>query len=148
MENGVSIAERIGGYRFEDLSVGMSASFTKIITDADLVMFAGISGDTNPVHFDDDFARSTMFKQRIAHGMLAASLISTVLGTKLPGPGCIYMSQSLKFLAPVHVGDNVEARVTVDTINDEKRRILVKTGCYVRTKPVIDGEAMIWVPPR
>src|SRR5918997_1182060 len=120
MHDVLPLPERLAvgeGYRFEDLAVGMTAAFTKIITDADLVMFAGVSGDTNPVHFDEGFARTTMFKGRIAHGMLTASLISTVLGTKLPGPGCIYLSQSLKFLAPVRAGETVRAEVTIKSID-------------------------------
>jgi 3-hydroxybutyryl-CoA dehydratase len=151
MHDVLPLPERLAvgeGYRFEDLAVGMTAAFTKIITDADLVMFAGISGDTNPVHFDEGFARTTTFKGRIAHGMLTASLISTVLGTKLPGPGCIYLSQNIKFLAAVMIGDTVEARATVADINTDKRRIVMKTACTVRGKPVIDGEALIWVPAK
>ncbi len=134
--------------RFSHLKVGMHASMSKIMTNADLVMFAGISGDTNPVHFDPDYALTTFFKGRIVHGMIGASLISAVLGTKLPGPGCIYMSQTLKFIAPVHIGDTVTARVTISDIDLEKRRLVMKTGCFVRDKPVIDGEARIWVPRR
>ena len=101
------------GYYLEDLETGMTAVYAKTVTEADIVMFAGISGDTNPVHLDALFAEQTPFKGRIAHGMLAASFISTVLGTKLPGPGCIYLGQSLKFRAPVKAGDTVTARVTV-----------------------------------
>jgi len=97
------------GYFFEDLAVGMEASYAKKITNDDVLAFADLSGDTNPVHLDDAYAAGTMFKQRIAHGFLTASLFSTVLGTKLPGPGCIYLSQNLKFRAPVHIGDEVVA---------------------------------------
>ena len=102
----------VDGYYIEDLEAGMSAAFGKTITDADILMFAGVSGDTNPVHLNEEFALGTAFQGRIAHGMLTASLISTVLGTKLPGPGCIYLSQTLKFLAPVRAGDTVRAEVT------------------------------------
>ena len=98
------------GYYFEDLSPGMSAVFSKTVTEADLLMFAGVSGDTNPLHLDEDFASRTMFESRIAHGMLTASLVSTVLGTRLPGPGAVYVSQSIRFLAPVRIGDTVIAR--------------------------------------
>ena len=97
------------GYFFEDLAVGMEASYAKTITNDDVLAFAELSGDKNPVHLDDAYAAGTMFKQRIAHGFLTASLFSTVLGTKLPGPGCIYLSQSLKFRAPVMIGDEVVA---------------------------------------
>ncbi len=136
------------GYYVDELEPGMTAVFGKTITDADILMFAGVSGDTNPVHLNEEYARDTMFKGRIAHGMLTASLISTVLGTKLPGPGCIYLSQNIKFLAAVLIGDTVEARATVADINVAKRRILMKTACTVRSKPVIDGEALIWVPAK
>src|SRR3990172_3190348 len=98
----------------EDLSVGMSAVYSKTITDADILMFSAVSGDTNPVHLDQEFAAQTRFQGRIAHGMLTASLLSAVLGTKLPGPGCIYISQDLRFRAPVRVGDTVQARVVVE----------------------------------
>lgn len=100
-------------HRFEDLDLGMSASVSRTISEADILMFAGVSGDTNPVHLDQEFAASTMFGGRIAHGMLSAGLISAVFGTRLPGPGSIYLSQNLKFKAPVKIGDTVVARVTV-----------------------------------
>ncbi len=111
----------LDGYYIEDLTEGMTAVFGKTITDADILMFAGVSGDTNPVHLNEEFALGTAFHGRIAHGMLTASLISTVLGTKLPGPGCIYLSQNLKFLAPVRAGDTVRAEVTIRSIDREKR---------------------------
>ena len=95
------------GYYLEDLSEGMSAAFGKTVTDADVLMYAGVSGDTNPVHLNEEFALETPFHGRIAHGMLTAGLISTVFGTKLPGPGCIYVSQTLRFLAPVRVGETL-----------------------------------------
>ncbi len=138
----------LDGYYIEDLEPGMTATFGKTITDADILMFAGVSGDTNPVHLNEEFAAGTPFQGRIVHGMLTASLISTVLGTKLPGPGCIYLSQNIKFLAAVMIGDTVEARATVADINTDKRRIVMKTACTVRGKPVIDGEALIWVPAK
>ena len=97
------------GYYFEDLAVGMEASYAKKITNEDVLAFADLSGDTNPVHLNDAFAAGTIFKKRIAHGFLTGALFSTVLGTKLPGPGCIYLSQSLKFRAPVYIGDEVVA---------------------------------------
>ncbi|WP_332675086.1 MaoC family dehydratase [Aromatoleum sp.] len=136
------------GYKFEDLHVGMSTSLGHTVTDADILMFAGISGDTNPVHLDDEFAQSTMFGARIAHGMLSASFISAVFGTKLPGPGCIYLAQSLKFKAPVKVGDTVVARVTVLELIPEKRRVLFDTVCTVAGKPVLEGQAELLVPAR
>ena len=136
------------GYALNDIEVGMTASFAKTITDADILMFAGVSGDTNPVHLNEEFACGTPFKGRIAHGMLTASLISTALGTKLPGPGCIYLSQSLRFKAPVRIGDTVVARATVVELNAEKRRARFKTECTVAGKVVLDGEAEIMVPAR
>jgi 3-hydroxybutyryl-CoA dehydratase len=136
------------GYYLEDLSVGMTSIYAKTVTDADIVMFAGISGDTNPVHLDASFADLTAFKGRIAHGMLSASFISTVLGTRLPGPGCIYMSQSLRFRAPVKAGDTVTARVTVKGVDQDKKRVTVDTVCSVDDKVVIDGEALLMVSRR
>jgi 3-hydroxybutyryl-CoA dehydratase len=136
------------GYYFEDLSVGMTASYAKTVTDADIVLFAGVSGDTNPVHVNDEFARGTMFKGRIAHGMLSASLISTVFGTRLPGPGCIYMSQSLRFKAPVRPGDTVTALVTLVELKPDRKQARFECVCLVGGKPVLDGEALILVPSR
>ena len=136
------------GYFLEDMEVGMTAIYAKTITDADVVIFAGVSGDTNPVHLDADFADQTAFKGRIAHGMLSASFISTVLGTRLPGPGCIYLSQSLKFRAPVKAGDTVTARVTVKDVNPDNKRIVLDTVCTVDDTVVIDGEALLMVNRR
>ena len=136
------------GLFLEDLAVGMTAVYAKTITDADIVMFAGISGDTNPVHLDALFADQTAFKGRIAHGMLAASFISTVLGTRLPGPGCIYLSQSLRFRAPVKVGDTVTARVTIKDVNPDSKRIAFETVCTVGDTVVVDGEALLLVSRR
>jgi 3-hydroxybutyryl-CoA dehydratase len=136
------------GHKFEDLEVGMTAAVGRTVTDADILMFAGVSGDTNPVHLNGEFADSTMFAGRIAHGMLAASFISTVFGTRLPGPGCIYLAQSLRFKAPVRPGDTVVARVTVKELNPAKRRAVFDTVCTVAGKVVLDGQAEILVPQR
>jgi len=136
------------GYYLEDLSVGMTDIYAKTVTDADITLFAGVSGDTNPVHLDDEFAATSRFGQRIAHGMLTASYISTVLGTRLPGPGCIYLGQQLKFMNPVKVGDTVRARVTVEELMPEKNRARLKTVCTVGDTLVIDGEATVYVPSR
>ena len=136
------------GYCIEDLSVGMTAVFAKTVTEADIVLFAGISGDINPVHLNHEFATETMFEGRIAHGMLTASFISTVIGTKLPGPGAIYLKQSLNFKAPVRAGDTVRARVTITEIIPEKRRIVMQTVATEGDTVVIDGEALILVPSR
>jgi 3-hydroxybutyryl-CoA dehydratase len=136
------------GYYLEDLTVGMTSAFGKTVTEADIMAFAGVSGDTNPVHLHEEFAASTMFKGRVAHGMLSASFISTILGTKLPGPGCIYVSQNIQFKAPVRAGDTVTARATITEIIPEKRRVVLKTTCSVGGKVVIDGEAVALVPNR
>ena len=138
----------LDGYFLEDLQAGMSASYARTVTEADVILIAGVSGDQNPVHLNQEFAEATRFKGRIAHGMLTASFISTVLGNKLPGPGCIYVSQNLKFKAPVRIGDTVHARVTVTDIIPEKRRVTVKTVCAVGDTVVIDGEAVLMVPSR
>jgi 3-hydroxybutyryl-CoA dehydratase len=136
------------GYYLEDMHVGMTATYARTVTEADIVLFCGISGDVNPVHLDQEFAKQTMFKGRIAHGMLTASFISTVLGTKLPGPGCIYVSQSLKFKAPVRIGQTVTARVTVRKVDPVRGRVTVETVCYVEDILVIEGEAELAVPRR
>lgn len=137
--------QALHGYYLEDLSIGMSASFEKTVTEADIVTFADLSGDTNPVHMDEAFAAATPFKGRIAHGMLGASLISTVFGTRLPGPGCIYVSQDLRFKAPVRIGDTVTASVTVSEIDSGRRRVKFTCECRVGDTVVIDGEAMLMV---
>jgi len=140
--------EEFYGYRFEELTVGMSAAVARTVSEADILAFAGVSGDTNPVHLDGEFAAASMFGQRIAHGMLSAAFISTVFGTKLPGPGSIYLSQSLKFKAPVKIGDTVVARVTVKELVPEKRKAVFDTVCTVAGKVVVDGQADILVPAR
>jgi 3-hydroxybutyryl-CoA dehydratase len=137
----------LGGYKFEDLRVGMSAAFAKTITEADIVMFAGVSGDNNAIHINEEFAASTLFKGRIAHGMLSASVISAAIANKLPGPGTVYMSQSLRFRAPVRAGDTVRATVTVKAIMPEKYRVLLGTDCTVGGQVVIEGEALVALPP-
>jgi 3-hydroxybutyryl-CoA dehydratase len=140
--------EELRGKYLEEISEGMTAVFSKTVTDADIVLFAGITGDTNPVHLDEEFAKPTMFKGRIAHGMLTAGFISAVFGTKLPGPGCIYLSQSMKFKAPVRIGDTVKARVTVSAIDRDKGRVTFATTCHVGEQIVLDGEAQLLVPKR
>ena len=136
------------GLYFEDLSVGQKASFGKTITEADIVLFAAVTGDTNPMHLNAEYAERTIFKERIAHGMLAAGLITKVLGTQLPGPGTIYLSQSLKFRAPVKIGDTVTATVEVAALHPEKHRATLRTVCTVRGEPVLEGEAFVSVPSR
>lgn len=136
------------GYYFEDLSVGMEASYAKTITNDDILAFAGLSGDVNPVHLSDEFAASTIFKKRIAHGFLTGSLFSTVLGTKLPGPGCIYLSQSMKFKAPVYIGDEVVATLKVTGLDPHKCRAVLACNCSVNGKTVLEGEAVMMVDRR
>lgn len=136
------------GYYIEELSVGMKASYAKTVTHADIVLFAGISGDMNPVHINHEFAEETMFEGRIVHGLLTASFISTAIGMKLPGPGSIYLDQSLKFKAPVRAGDTVKAIVEIVEINQEKRRVFLKTTCHVGDTIVLDGEAKVLVPSK
>jgi len=136
------------GFQFEDLYVGMKGVYARTITETDIVMFAGISGDNNPVHMNEEFARQTQFGSRIAHGMLSACYITTVLGTRMPGPGCIYMSQNLKFRSPVRIGETVTTTVTVTDMVPEKRRVVLSTICTVGDRIVIDGEAMVMVPAR
>ena len=138
----------MNGLYLEDLKVGMSAMFGKTVTEADIMAFAGVSGDTNPVHLHDGFARSTKFEQRVAHGMLSASFISAVIGTKLPGPGSVYISQTMSFMAPVLIGETITAVATITAIDERRRRVTLKTQCLNGDKVVIDGEATILVPRR
>ena len=136
------------GLFFEDLSVGQTASFGKTITEADIVLFAAVTGDTNPMHLNADYAKGSIFGERIAHGMLAAGLITKVLGTQLPGPGTIYLSQSLKFRAPVRIGQTVTATVEVVALHPERHRATLHTLCVVEGEPVLEGEAYVSVPAR
>ena len=136
------------GYFFEDLSVGMEASFEKAVTEADIFGFAEITGDKNPVHLDADYAAKTLFKERIAHGMLSAGYISAVFGTQLPGPGAIYVSQSLNFRGPVKIGDTVTAHVRLRELVSGKRRAIFDCRCSVGEKSVLEGEAPLMVPGR
>ena len=132
----------------EDIEMGMTRYIRKIITDRDIELFAEISTDHNPVHLDDDYARDTIFEGRIAHGMLTAGLISAVIGEQLPGHGTIYMSQNLKFLAPVRPGDLVYAEVKVVDMVIDKRRVKLDCRCEVNGKNVLVGEAMVLAPSR
>lgn len=136
------------GLFFEDLAIGQKASFGKTITEADIVLFAAVTGDTNPMHLNAEYAKTSIFKERIAHGMLAAGLITKVLGTQLPGPGTIYMSQTLKFRAPVRIGETVTATVEVLALHPEKHRATLRTVCTVAGEPVLEGEAFVSVPSR
>lgn len=134
------------GYMIGELSVGMTATHEHVVTAQDVEAFAALSGDHNPVHLDEDYAKTTRFKGRIAHGLLVASFISTVLAAKLPGPGTVYLGQTLSFKAPVRLGDKVEARATVSEIFPDKGRAILKTQCRVGETVVLDGEATVLVP--
>jgi len=133
---------------FEDIQIGHSASYAKTITEADILLFAGVSGDDNPVHINQEYAETTRFGGRIAHGMLTASLISTVVGTKLPGEGAIYVSQSTQFKAPVRIGDTITATATVSALDPAKKRVTFKTECRVKDRLVLEGESVLVAPSR
>jgi len=134
------------GLYLEDLTVGQTAERVRTVGEADLVAFAAVTGDNNPVHLDAAYAATTSFGERIAHGMLSAGYISAVLGTTLPGPGAIYLSQTLAFKRPVRIGDAVTARVTVTQIDEPRARVTFATACLVKGKTVVDGEAVVMVP--
>ena len=135
-------------YFIEDLSAGMEATYSRVASREDIDMFAQVSGDTNPLHLDEAFAATTMFNGCIAHGMLSAGYISKVLGTQLPGPGAIYLSQSLKFKAPVRPGDQVDTRVEITALDEARRRVTVNCECRVGETVVVSGEAQLLVPAR
>ena len=133
---------------FEDLSVGMSETFSKTVSSSDVVGFAEVTGDRNPIHLSQHFAAKTPFGTRIAHGLYTASLISAVLGTRLPGPGAIYIGQTLNFRAPVRIGDTVDVRVEVKELTERGHRARLACTCSVAGEVVLDGEAMVKVPTR
>ncbi|MGD0866777.1 MAG: MaoC family dehydratase [Rhizomicrobium sp.] len=135
-------------YYIEDLKPGMAESFSKTVTERDIELFGEVSGDVNPVHFDEDFAKGTIFKGRIAHGVLSSSYISTVLGMKMPGPGTIFMSLTTRFKAPVRIGDTITATCTVREVVADKRRVLFDCVCKVGDVTVVDGEALVMAPAR
>lgn len=135
------------GKTIDQLIIGDAAEFTKTISESDIYLFAGLTGDLNPAHINEPYAQNTFFKARIAHGMLMAGFISAVIGMQLPGPGSIYIRQELNFLAPARIGDTITARVEVTQIQSEKNRITVRTSCTNQeNKLVLDGEATISPP--
>jgi len=138
----------LAGYFLEDLELGLSAERAHVVTEADITAFAEVSGDFNPVHMDEAFAATTAFKGRIAHGMLSAAWLSALIAGDLPGPGTIYMSQSLRFRRPVRIGDEVVSRVEVTAIDTEKARVTLVTVCRVAGKDVLEGEALVMAPRR
>ena len=136
------------GKTFDELEIGDSDRFSKTVTDADVYLFAGVTGDLNPAHIDETYAQGTFFKTRIAHGMLSAGFISAVIGTRLPGPGTVYLRQTLDFLAPVRIGDTVTATAEVVEKMEDKKRVRLKTTCVNQEgEKVLDGEALV-SPPR
>lgn len=136
------------GYYLEDLEAGMSASMSKTISDEDVQQFAAVTGDFNPIHVDDDFAANSSFGKRIVHGMFNAGLISAVLGMKMPGPGATFVGQTLKFRNPVFIGDTVETKVTVESVNPRHGFVKLTTTCSVNDKVVATGEATTVVDKR
>ena len=130
----------------ENITIGMEVSYSQTITDADIKVFAGMSGDKNPIHLDEQYAQKSRYKKRIAHGLLTASYFSALFGTKIPGEGCVYVSQSLKFKRPVYINDTVVASVIVTNVDLKKRRVFFRTVCKVKNKIVTDGEAELYVP--
>jgi len=133
-------------FAIEEIKVGMTASYSQTITDADVKAFAGVSGDHNPVHLSEEYAKDSRFKDRIAHGLLTASFFSAIFGTKLPGEGCVYAGQNLQFKRPVYLGDTVIAKVTVTAVDVLKKRVTFETVCTVNGKPVTTGTAEIFIP--
>ena len=130
----------------EEIEIGMEVSYTQTITDTDVKAFSGISGDKNPVHMNDEYAKNSRYKKRIVHGMLSASFFSALFGTKIPGEGCVYVSQNLRFKRPVYLDDTVVASVIVTNVDFKKKRVFFQTVCKVKNKVVIDGEAELYVP--
>ena len=135
------------GKSIDELQVGEAAEFAKTVAESDIYLYAGVTGDFNPAHINEVYAQGTFFKTRIAHGMLAAGFISAILGTRLPGPGTIYIRQELNFLAPVRIGDTITARVEVAEIIAEQKRVRLKTTCVNQDGTVVlDGEATVSPP--
>ena len=148
MGENANAVKDLNGFYFEDLKIGTTDEFSKTISEADIQTFADVSGDENPVHLNPEYAKATVFKGCIAHGILTASFVSTVIGTRMPGPGCIYVAQNLKFKAPVRAGDTVKAVCTVTKLNEKRKFAEIKTQCFVGDTLVVDGNATIMVPAR
>ena len=148
MGENANAVKDLNGFYFEDLKIGTTDEFSKTISEADIQTFADVSGDENPVHLNPEYAKATVFKGCIAHGILTASFVSTVIGTRMPGPGCIYVAQNLKFKAPVRAGDTVKAVCAVTELNEKRKFAEIKTQCFVGDTLVVDGNATIMVPAR
>ncbi len=136
------------GYTIDELQIGQTAEFSKTISESDVYMFAGVTGDVNPAHVNEAYAQTTPFRTRIAHGILSAGLISAVLGTKLPGPGAIYVSQTLKFTAPVRIGDTVTAQATIKELIPERNRVILDTVCRNQDGVVVTTGEAVLLPPK
>lgn len=132
--------------KLEEIEIGMEVSYSQTVTDADVKAYSGLSGDKNPIHMDEEYAENSRYKKRIAHGMISASYFSSLFGTKIPGEGCVYVSQSLNFKRPVYLNDTVTATVIVKEIDLKKKRVFFNTICKVKNKVVIDGCAELFIP--
>ena len=132
--------------KFEEIKIGMEESYSKIIRDEDIKNFSVLSGDYNPIHLNEEYAKKSHFKRRIAHGMISSSFFSAIFGTKLPGYGCLYVNQNINFKRPVYLDDKVTAKIIVTALEPSKRRVFFDTFCYVKNKIVIDGTAELYVP--
>ena len=138
----------MAGKTINEINVGDAAEFTKTVTETDVYNFAGVTGDFNPAHINEEYAKGTFFKKRIAHGMLSAGFISSILGTRLPGAGAIYMKQELKFLAPVYINDTITARCEVTELNAEKNRVILRTTCVNQDGTMVIDGAAVMSPPK
>lgn len=132
----------------EDLKIDQSFTTNTVVSDADIIKFSEVTGDVNPIHMDEAYAKKSIFGERIAHGMISAGYISAIFGTSFPGPGSIYLSQSLKFKAPVKIGDNVETTVTIIDLNERRKRVTLNCECRVGDTVVLTGEAQLMVPSK
>jgi len=142
------MAAAVATHYIEDLEVGQSASYTRTVTEADVQQFGAVSGDLNPLHFDEEYAKTTLFRGRIAHGVLSLSYISTVLGTRLPGAGSIFLGATVRFKSPVRIGDTVTAVCTVKEINRPRNRVTFDCACKVGDSVVVECETLVRVPSR
>lgn len=136
----------VGGYYFNEIEIGQVYDFTKIITKEDVHIFAQATGDNNPIHIDEDYAKTTIFGECIAHGILTAGVVSSVIGTKMPGPGCIYISQNMQFKRPVKIGAELNVKVEILTKDEKKNYVTISTNAFVGGKSVLTGEATVMVP--
>jgi len=139
---------RLHGYFIEDLEPGASAALSKTFSERDVELYAQVSTDTNPLHLDEHFAARTRVGGRVLHGMITASLVSAIIGTRLPGPGCLWMGLDIRFLAPVRIDETVHARAAVAAVDRGKQRVRLNVECAVDGKTVLEGTCLVWVPSR